>query len=87
MRFQPTIAALSFTLLVTACSHATAQSRILDVTIHSAGLEHNLLGDPADQPAAIYLPATYNQDAQRRFPVVYFLHGSPIPIRRMGIVS
>src|ERR1700744_3823482 len=54
---------------------AAAQSQIVDITIHSAGLEHNLLGDPADQNVSIVLPAAYAQDSQRRFPVLYFLHG------------
>lgn len=45
------------------------------ITVHSPGLEHNLLNDPADQPTAIYLPEAYSQDSNRRFPVLYFLHG------------
>jgi S-formylglutathione hydrolase FrmB len=54
---------------------AFAQSQVVDVTVHSAGLEHNLLGDPADQPVSIYLPDAYAHDTERRFPVLYFLHG------------
>lgn len=57
------------------CSMALAQSQVVDVTVHSAGLEHNLLGDPADQPVSIYLPDAYAHDTERRFPVLYFLHG------------
>lgn len=55
--------------------NAPAQSHVVDVTVHSAGLEHNLLGDPADQHVSIYLPEAYNKDQQRRFAVLYFLHG------------
>jgi S-formylglutathione hydrolase len=62
-------------LLLCWIPRATAQSQVVDVTVHSAGLEHNLLGDPADQPVSIVLPAAYAQDPQRRFPVLYFLHG------------
>jgi S-formylglutathione hydrolase FrmB len=54
---------------------ALAQSQIVDVTVHSAGLENNLLGDPADQPVSIYLPEAYANDTERRFPVLFFLHG------------
>ena len=61
---------------------ARGQSQIVDVTVHSAGLEHNLLGDPADQPVSIVLPAAYAQDTQRRFPVLYFLHGFDDPTSR-----
>jgi enterochelin esterase-like enzyme len=58
---------------------AFAQSQIVDVTVHSPGLEHNLLGDPADQPVSIYLPDAYAHDTDRRFPVLYFLHGYGAP--------
>lgn len=60
-------------------SLAGAQSQVIDVTVHSAGLEHNLLGDPADQPVAIYLPDAYTREPERRFPVLYFLHGYSDP--------
>lgn len=74
-RYQP-FPLLSLALLCCGfCAIARAQSRIDDVTVHSAGLEHNLLGDPADQPVSIYLPDAYAREAQRRFPVLYFLHG------------
>ncbi len=45
------------------------------MTIHSPGLEQNLLGDPADQAATIYLPAAYRTEPERRFATLYFLHG------------
>jgi S-formylglutathione hydrolase FrmB len=57
------------------CSMASGQSQIVDVTVHSAGLEHNLLGDSPDQPVSIYLPDAYAHEPDRRFPVLYFLHG------------
>lgn len=56
-------------------ARAAAQSQLIMATVHSPGLEHNLLGDPADQPVAIYLPAAYAAQPDRRFPVLYFLHG------------
>src|SRR5579884_732015 len=67
-------AALPF-LAVAATSIAAAQSTAVEVKVHSAGLEHNLLGDPADQSVWIVLPAAYAQESQHRFPVLYFLHG------------
>ena len=54
---------------------AWAQSQVVEVTIHSAALEKNLLGDPTDQRAAIYLPASYDQEHDKRFATIYFLHG------------
>ncbi|MBV8896368.1 MAG: prolyl oligopeptidase family serine peptidase [Acidobacteriaceae bacterium] len=62
--------------------HASAQSQVVDVTVHSAGLEHNLLGDPADQRVSIYLPDAYDKDQQRRFAVLYFLDGYSDPTPR-----
>jgi len=50
--------------------------------VHSPGLEHNLLGDRADQRVAIYLPAAYQAEPERRFPVIYFLHGYSDPTPR-----
>jgi S-formylglutathione hydrolase len=61
---------------------AESASQIVDLTIHSPGLEHNLLGDPADQPVSILLPAAYQQDPHRRFAVLYFLHGYSDPTPR-----
>ena len=69
-------------LLAIAPLSAAAQSQVADVTFHSAGLEHNLLGDPADQHVSLVLPAAYAQDPQRRFPVLYFLHGYTDPTPR-----
>jgi S-formylglutathione hydrolase len=42
--------------------------------VHSPALEGNLLGDPADQPVATYLPPGYTETS-RRYPVLYLLHG------------
>lgn len=66
---------LCLALPATLALSAAAQSTVVDLTIHSPALENNRLGDPADQPVSIVLPAAYAQDAQRRFPVLYFLHG------------
>jgi len=42
-------------------------------------LEENLLGDPAERQVLIYLPPSYYIDKDRRYPVVYRLHGNSIP--------
>lgn len=52
-----------------------AFSKLLDVRVHSRALEGNLLGDPANQQVAVYLPPSYETSSRKRFPVVYFLHG------------
>ena len=45
------------------------------LTVHGQALEGNLEGDSPDRAVVVYLPPSYAKDRQRRFPVVYFLHG------------
>lgn len=45
------------------------------ITVHGQSLVGNLLGDSPDRHVTIYLPPSYNMDADRRYPVVYMLHG------------
>lgn len=44
-------------------------------TVRAASLEGNPLGSPADRDIAIYLPPSYFDEPDERYPVVYFLHG------------
>ncbi|HEY5809068.1 MAG TPA: alpha/beta hydrolase-fold protein, partial [Povalibacter sp.] len=45
------------------------------VTVHGVSLEGNLEGDSPDRQVSIYLPPGYAKNPQRRYPVVYLLHG------------
>lgn len=45
------------------------------IKLHGKFLEGNLEGDSPDRDVAIYLPPSYAQNRDRRYPVVYFLHG------------
>jgi S-formylglutathione hydrolase FrmB len=45
------------------------------IKVHGKSLEGNLEGDSPDRDVSIYLPPTYKTSANRRYPVVYFLHG------------
>jgi S-formylglutathione hydrolase FrmB len=54
---------------------SAAEGRMVAVSVHSPSLEKNLLGDPADLRVEIYFPPSYESDAQRRYPVLYLLHG------------
>src|SRR6185295_1537556 len=47
---------------------------VREVSFTSAALKGNLLGDPADQKFAVYLPPGYDASAER-YPVIYLLHG------------
>jgi len=45
------------------------------ITVHGKALEGNLEGDSPDREATVYLPPSYAADQNRRFPVIYLLHG------------
>lgn len=49
------------------------QGRFEQLTIESAALADNPLGDPARRPAWIYLPPTYGRSADRRYPSIYII--------------
>ena len=50
-------------------------SRVVEVEVPAPALEGNLLGTPSVQGAAIYLPPSYEFETERRYPVIYLLHG------------
>jgi enterochelin esterase-like enzyme len=45
------------------------------IKVHGASLEGNLEGDPADRDVFVYLPPSYASQSNRRYPVLYFIHG------------
>jgi enterochelin esterase-like enzyme len=45
------------------------------ITVHGNALEGNLEGDSPDREVTVYLPPSYAADQNRRFPVIYLLHG------------
>jgi enterochelin esterase-like enzyme len=45
------------------------------IKVHSKALEGNLNGDSPDRDVSIYLPPSYKAEKNRRYPVVYMLHG------------
>jgi enterochelin esterase-like enzyme len=45
------------------------------VRVHGASLAGNLEGDDPDREVLIYLPPSYAKDPERRYPVLYLLHG------------
>jgi S-formylglutathione hydrolase FrmB len=49
--------------------------RIETITLDSAALAGNPLGDPARRTIPVWLPPSYDQAAERRFPVIYWLAG------------
>ena len=53
----------------------TLKGTLERIKIHGKSLEGNLLGETADPEVSIYLPPSYSTDRNRRYPVVYLLHG------------
>lgn len=45
------------------------------IKIHGASLEGNLEGNAVDRDALVFLPPSYQKERNRRYPVVYALHG------------
>jgi hypothetical protein len=43
--------------------------------VHGRSLEGNLIGDSPTRDVSVYLPPSYAKSPQRRYPVVYMLHG------------
>jgi enterochelin esterase-like enzyme len=62
-------------LLVTLNVSAQAPGRVEEITVHATSLEDNLLGDSPDRQVFVYLPSTYESNPDKRYPVVYMLHG------------
>lgn len=50
------------------------------IKVHGASLEGNLEGDNPDRDVVVYLPPSYSKAANRRYPVVYFLHGYSVGV-------
>ena len=45
------------------------------IKVHGRSLEGNLEGDSPDRDVSVYLPPSYAAERNRRYPVVYLLHG------------
>lgn len=54
---------------------SAAAGRLVEFRFSSPALKANLLGDPAEQAVAVYLPPSYDASPAKRFPTLYLLHG------------
>jgi S-formylglutathione hydrolase len=67
-----------------------AAGTVVESQVAAASLKDNLLGDPGETRVEVYLPPSYASSPQRRYPVLYLLHGylgdsSMFTSGRMGI--
>ncbi len=51
------------------------EGKVITVNIHAVSLEGNLVGDSPNRNVSIYLPPGYDKDMDKRYPVLYLLHG------------
>lgn len=54
---------------------APAQAGTEKISVHGQSLEGNLEGNSANREVFVILPPSYAKEPNRRYPVVYFLHG------------
>jgi len=51
------------------------KGKVERIKVHGPSLEGNLMGESSSPEVSIYLPPSYATARNRRYPVVYFLHG------------
>jgi enterochelin esterase-like enzyme len=51
------------------------QGTLERIKVHGKSLEGNLDGDAPDRDVSVYLPPSYMAEKNRRYPVIYMLHG------------
>jgi S-formylglutathione hydrolase len=69
------LAAAMAGILLAQTGEPARKGRFERVKVHGKSLEGNLEGDSPDRDVSIYLPPSYATDRNRRYPVVYLLHG------------
>jgi S-formylglutathione hydrolase len=65
---------LSFGAAASSAQQLSVGQLVVD-TVHAKSLERNLYGDSPDRSMLVYLPQSYASSPNRRYPVVYLLHG------------
>lgn len=77
--FGGALAALVLLIIATAWPTADAnesgQGTVERIKVHGKALEGNLAGDSPNRDVSVYLPPSYKRDSNRRYPVLYMLHG------------
>lgn len=68
-------ALLLIVALFSGLAPAADAGRYERIVVSSAALAGNLAGDPATRHVSVYLPPGYAAHPERRYPVVYLLHG------------
>lgn len=67
-------------LFLLAPTISLGQGQLIYTQVPGPSLQNNLLGFSTDRDVAIYLPPSYSSDENKRYPVLYVLHGITDPI-------
>ena len=62
-------------LLMAQSEEKSPHGKVERIKVHGKALEGNLEGDSPDRDVSIYLPPSYATERNRRYPVIYLLHG------------
>ncbi len=62
-------------LLLTSPLYSENKGSFERIKVHGKSLENNIEGDSPDRDVSVYLPPSYATARNRRYPVVYLLHG------------
>ncbi|HNL38169.1 MAG TPA: alpha/beta hydrolase-fold protein, partial [Saprospiraceae bacterium] len=54
------------------------KSQLQEHVVHSTALMGNAFNDPIDRKVMVYTPPGYDPNGEKRYPVVYLLHGLPL---------
>ncbi len=73
MRITSLIVTLILTIPVTSAQNQ--QGTRERIKVYSQAIEGNLVGDPAERDATVYLPPSYQTGPEKRYPVLYMSHG------------
>jgi len=71
---------LLFAIFSPIASYSQQKGKLVLKNIASPSLSNSIIGEPVNQPIAVYLPPSYEKEPQKRYPVVYFLPGFHTPI-------
>ena len=67
-------------VLPSLANEPTKKGEVLHLTVHGRSLENNTLGFSVDREVNVYLPPSYTSETERRYPVIYILHGITDPL-------
>ncbi len=69
------LSSLFLLMLLAASATFSQEGGLVREIVHGPSLEKNLTGESPDRNVSVYLPPSYDTSPNKRYPVVYLLHG------------